>query len=44
MTEKNSWESMISDVGSIVNSIIWGFIIAVVSLPALIFIFIKLFG
>ena len=44
MSEKNSWESMISDVGSVINGIVWGFAIALLGLPALAFILIKLFG
>ena len=44
MSEKNSWESMVSDVGSVVSSIVWGIVIALVGLPALAFILIKLFG
>ena len=44
MSNKNSWESMVSDVGSIVSSIVWGFVIALIGLPALAFILIKLFG
>ena len=37
MSEKNSWESMVSDVGSVVSSIVWGIVIALVGLPALAF-------
>ena len=44
MSNKNSWESMVSDVGSIISSIVWGFVIALVGLPALAFILIILFG
>jgi len=44
MSEKNSWESMVGDVGSVVSSIVWGFVLALLGLPALAFILITLFG
>ena len=44
MSSKNSWESMIDDAGSLISCIVWGFAIALLGLPAVAFILIKMFG
>jgi len=44
MSDKNSWDSMKSDVGTAISAIVFGGIFGVISLIGLAFLLIKLFG